>query len=413
MIKNKILYSNFASWVLDIVKAKGSYIWDKKGKRLIDFTSAWNVTNLGWNNPEITAVMINQAKKNNCVPGWAADPIQQKYASLLTQSLPEKLSVVIRATGGTEANEDALQLARAYTGRSQIIGFSNAYNGHSMAILALTFSPQSTKRIAPLMGKAIQMSFPRVSDSPGESQKRLKRFGKKLETILAKKDVAGVLVEPGIITGGGSTAIAPKGFCQLIRRLTREYGTLLIFDEVGTGFSRCGKLFGMELEGAVPDIVTLAKGMANGAAGIGAVVTTQEIAEKSYQAIQFYSTFGWMPPACAAALKTLEIHKRDKVWLKAKKDGDYLQAVLKRELLGHPNFETVNGIGMEVGLGLNKDKKIGKVSLVDKVVVRAREKGLFLVGNHENNIQLMPPLTITRKDLDKGIEILVKAIKSF
>jgi len=411
MIKHKILYSDFSSWVLDIVKAGGSYVWDKKGNRLIDFTSAWNITNLGWNNPEITAAMVNQAKKNSCVPGWAADPIQQEYASLLTQSLPDKLNVVIRVTGGTEANEDAIQLVRAYTGRSKIIGFTNTYHGHSMSILALTFSSQSTKRIAPLMGKAIQMSFPQFSDSPEESKKILDRFGKKLETILAKKDVAGLLVEPGIITGGGSTRMAPKGFCRLVRRLTKKYGTLLIFDEVGTGFSRCGKLFGMELEGAVPDIVTFAKGIANGAAGIGAVVTTKEIAEKSYKFIQIYSTFGWMPPACAAALKTLEIHKRDKVWLKAKKDGDYLQAALKRELLGHPNFEAVNGVGMEVGLGLKK--KIGKVSLVDKVVVKAREKGLFLVGNHQNNIQLMPPLTIARKDLDKGIEILVKVVKSF
>lgn len=393
MIKNNIIYSTFSNWTIEVVRAKGSDIWDKNNNKLLDFTSAWNVTNLGWNHPEINQAVIDQVKKNTYVPGWTSDPIQNKYAKNLVKSLPKKLSVVYRATGGTEANDVALQTARAYTKRKKIIGFKNTYHGHSFGCIAISSEDKDFEAISPLVPDFIHLDFPTTD---------LDEFGKKLEIILKNEDVACIVTEAGIITGGGSTEVAPKGFLKLVRKLSEKYGTLLVLDEVGTGFSRCGKLFGMEIENIVPDIATFAKGMSNGAQAMGAMVTSEEICQKSFNQTSIYSTFGWMPAACAASLKTLEIHKRDKIWQKAEKDGNYLKDTLKKEFKNNPKVTDINGIGMEIGIKLTK---------VDTVVLEARKNGLFLVSDNVGNIQIMPPLTIERKDLDKGIEIFIKSVK--
>ena len=414
MLKKKIIYNDFCDWVFNVVKAKGSCVWDDRGKKLIDFTSGWNVVNLGWNHPEITEAIIKQAKKNTYASMWTADPIQNKYADLLIRSLPKGLDAVGRATGGTEANEEALKTARAFTGRKKIIGFRDAYHGQSYGTMSLGYLPEYVESISPMVGGFIQMDFPCTTGDDVKDKKVLSQFSLKLGKLLSKKDVAAVVTEAGINTGWGSIYIAPKGYLTLVRKLTKKYGTLLILDEVGTGFSRCGKLFGMQIEGTTPDIVTLAKGMCNGAVAIGVMVTTKEIAERTYKKSNLTSTFGWMPIACAASLKTLQIHKRDKVWEKAKGDGKYMVGVLSRELDGNQSVEDIRGIGMEIGLTLLSNKRIAQENrkFAENVVMNCREKGLHLVLGSENNIQIMPPLTISRRDLDKGMEILIDVVRS-
>lgn len=395
----------FSDWIFDVSKARGDFIWDKAGNKLIDFTSGWNVTNLGWNHPEISEAIIKQTKKNTYASMWTADSTQNEYAKLLTQSLPKVLNAAGRATGGTEANEEALKTARAYTGRKKFVGFKNTYHGQSFATRAIGTIPEYSKAISPLVPGFIQMDYPAVASNAINERELLKRFANKFEKILSKREVAAIVTEAGIITGWGSTYVAPKGYLTLVRKLTKKYGTLLILDEVGTGFSRCGKLFGLELEGVTPDIVTFAKGISNGAQAIGAMVTTKEIAQKMSKVTDITSTFGWTPVACAAALKTLQIHIRDEVWKKAARDGGYTIKILKDELGGNKLVEDIRGIGMEVGVSLRGEK------LVKKVVNKTRFKGLHLVSDGEQNIQIMPPLTIDRKNLDKGISILVAVIR--
>lgn len=405
MIKKHIIYNDYSDWRFDVAKAKGDFIWNKNGKKLIDFTSGWNVTNLGWNHPEITQAIIAQAKKNTYASMWTADDIQNKYARELAKSLPKSLDAVGRATGGTEANEEAIKTARAYTGRKKIIGFKDTYHGQSFGTLAIGFLPEYVESISPLVGEYIHMEYPKTFGDNRKPEEILDEFGNKLEKRLAKGNVAAIVAEAGIITGWGSTYVAPNGFLTKVRKLTKKYGALLILDEVGTGFSRCGKLYGMQIENVVPDIATFAKGLSNGAAAIGAMVTTKNIAEKTYKKSNLVSTFGWTPISCAAALKTLQIHKRDKVSLKAKKDGEYLIDSLKKELAQSKNIEDIRGIGMEIGVSTTKK------GIVNKIVEKAQNKGLHIVSDNENNIQLMPPLTIDRKNLNKGIDILTSVFK--
>lgn len=412
MVKKHIIYNQFSEWRFDFQKGKGSYIWDRDGNRLIDFTSGWNVTNLGWNNPEIIEAVRGQLKKNTYAPMWSADPVQDELAKTLVSSLPERLTAVARATGGTEANEEALKTARAYTGRRKILSFKNTYHGQSFATIAVGFG-EYMDQIAPLIGGVVRIDYPHIDRKDKRPKEILVDFEEKLEALLKNEDIAAVITEAGIITGWGSTYLAPPGYLSLLRRLTQKYGSLLILDEVGTGFSRCGKLYSMELENVVPDIVTFAKGLSNGVAAIGAMVTTKRIADETYDKTNLTSTFGWNPPSCAAALKTLEIHLRDKVWEKAERDGKYLMKLLKEELKDCSKVGDIRGKGMVVGVEFIKNErdKTPDPDYAKKIVEIGYQKGLHLVLGDQGNIQLMPPLTIEKPVLEKGIEIFVDAVK--
>jgi 4-aminobutyrate aminotransferase-like enzyme len=399
MIENSIVYRNLKKYnFFRVSRAEGSLIWDRDGKKYIDFTSGWNVTNLGWNHPEVNEAVIAQAKKNVQGLLWGSDPIQEEYAAQLTAALPHGLDACAKATGGTEAIEESIKVARAATGRKKIIGFRNSYHGQLFASLALGYSPEMVERIAPLVPGFIQLDLP----LEGAGEENFKKFLDVLEDTLSLKDVAALITEPGIITGWGSTVIAYPGFLKAIREITNKYGTLLIVDEVGTGFSRTGKLFGIQRENVVPDMIVFAKGISNGASAIGTVVGNAELFKSTFQYISLISTFGWTPIACAAALKTLEIHQRDRVWEQAESKEKYIIQRLQ-QLVGD-SIVDLRGKGMEIGIGL-KDAETAR-----KVIDRAYEKGLHVVVGSEHNLQIMPPLTIPQELLEEGLEILVNIL---
>ena len=401
MIENSIVYRNFRGKYeyLPISKAQGSEIWDKDGKRYIDFTSACNVTNLGWNNLEVNEAVIQQAKKNVQGLLWGSDPIQEEYAKALTSALPKSLDACVKETGGTESVETAIKIARTYTGRKKIIGFKNSYHGQLFASVALGYSPNSVEKLSPLVPEIIQIDFPH--EDVGEEG--FDKFISDLENLLSKEDIAAVVTEPGIITGWGSTVVAYPGFLKKVKELTQKYGTLLIVDEVGTGFSRTGKLFGIEHEDVVPDMIVLAKGISNGASAIGTVVGQSVIFEKAFSDAILVSTFGWTPIACAAALKTLQIHRRDKVWEMAKKKGEYILEKLK-PFVGKA-ITSLRGKGMEIGIRFKNPETCSEVRK------KSFENGLHVVVGGNDNMQIMPPLTISQKLLDKGLETLIESIR--
>lgn len=402
MIENSIVYRNFKGKYkfLPLSKAEGSEIWDRSGKRYIDFTSGWNVTNLGWNNPEVNEAVIVQTKKNVQGLLWGSDPVQEEYAATLTAVLPEGLDACIKATGGTEAIECSIKVARAYTDRKKIIGFDGLYHGQLFASLALGSKAEKRQKVAPLVPEIAPILFPH--EDIGEEG--FEKFLAELENLLAKEDVAAVVTEPGVITGGGSTLVAYPGFLKKVRELTTKYGTLLIVDEVGSGFSRTGKLFGIEHEGVTPDIVVLAKGISNGAAAIGTAVGRSDMFASAFDDSILISTFGWTPIACAAALKTLQVHQRDKTWEMAEKKGKYITEKLSKYI--GEKLVSIRGMGMEIGLRC-KDSETA-----ESIQQAAFEDGLHVVVGSGHNIQLMPPLTISQELLDEGLAILTKRLRS-
>lgn len=409
MIKNKIIYNNFSDYQFRLTKAKNSYIWDDKNQRLIDFTSGWNVTNLGWNNEEIKKAVIKQARKNTYSSMWTEDPIQSLYAKELISSLPKGIESVTREATGVTANIMAIKTARAYTGKKKILSFRDTFHGSLYQTLQLGYAPEYpiSRSIFLDFKYNVHLNYPRIKYQDKNEKRILFDFINQLENVLKKdRDIAAFVTEAGIISGWGSTYVAPKGFLTEIRRLTKKHGVLLIVDEVGTGFSRTGKLFAINHENVTPDIIVFAKAMGNGAV-IAATATTHEIGEKTYLKSNPQSTFGWTPLNVAAALKTLEINKRDKVWEKSEKDGNYTIEVLRDKLRNSQIIEDINGIGMEIGVHLVKSKKINMRAIIQK----ARDYGLHLAYADNYSFQIMPPLTIERKLLDQGIEIFIKTLK--
>jgi len=408
MITNNIVYTKFSAYRFNIKKAQDSYLWDDSDKRYIDFTSGWNVTNLGWNNKEVIDAGIKQLHINSYSPMWALDKTQDIYAQSLTKALGHNLTVVARTTGGMESIEMAIKTARAYTGRKKILGFFEQFHGSSINALSLGYRPEWISRLTDARLDFVHLEYPRLYKSKKTEKELLQELELQLETALKNADVAAVVTEVGIITGWGSTHVAPSGFIDIIRKVTKKYGTLLIIDEVGTGFSRLGSLFGIHHVNVDPDIVCLAKAIANGSGVMAAMITTKKIAEATYLTSNLQSTFGWNPVACAMAQKTLEIHQRDRVADQAKEKGKYIMDVLKKELKDAAIVGDIRGIGMEIGV----DMKDVKPERVVKMVEDAFSSGLHIVCDYTSNIQLMPPLTIEKEVLNKGLDILISIINS-
>lgn len=401
MIENSIVYRTFKGTYayLPLSRAEGAFLWDRNGKRYIDFTSGWNVTNLGWNHPEINEAIVQQTKKNVQGLLWGSDPIQEEYAAALTAALPKELDACVKATGGTEAVEVSIKIARTYTNRKKILGFNGLYHGQLFASLALGAPWQSREKLSPLVPEIFPIEFPHEDIG----QARFEKFATEFESLLAHEDVAAVVTEPGIITGWGSTLVAYPGFLIKVRELTKKYGTLLIVDEVGTGFSRTGKLFGIEHENIVPDMIVFAKGISNGAAAIGTTVGPSNIFEPAFTDAVLISTFGWTPIACAAALRTLQIHQRDKTWEMAEQKGAYVMTKLKAHI--GDAVVGVHGKGMEIGI------QFKNVETCEQVQKAAFADGLHVITGSQNNMQIMPPLTISQELLDEGLEILIAHLK--
>lgn len=411
MIKNSIVYNY--KWQFTIKKAKGCYFWDQNDRKILDFSSGWNVANLGWNHPEIAKAMINQIKRNVYVPMEMGEEIQYKYAKKLLQSLPESFNVVSRSTGGTEANEQAIKIARAATGRKKIVGFYDAYHGESLGDLSIGYRKEYISKISPLVPQFVHLDYPAISLSQMSEKVILADFLQVLDDTLKKEDVAAVVTEPGMITGWGSAHLAPKGFLSGIRSITKNYGTLLILDEVGTGFSRTGKLFGMNHEDVVPDIATFAKGMSNGGAAIGALATSKDLIDSTEGETHLISTFGWTPVACAAAYATLNVHLREKIWEQSANKGQWLKTKLKEMLGGHPKVGDIRGMGMEIGLMFVNDRKQLKpdMKFAQLVANISLNKNLYLSIGDEGTLQLMPPLIASIDELDEGLNIITKSVK--
>ena len=174
---------------------------------------------------------------------------------MLTGALPHGLDACVKATSGTESIEVSIKIARVYTNRKKVIGFNGLYHGQLFASLALGAPAESREKITPLVPDIIPIEYPHEDIGRDGFEKFLEEFDK----LLSRKDVAAVVTEPGVVTGWGSTLVAYPGFLTKVREITKKYDTLLIVDEVGTGFSRTGKLFGIDHEDVVPDMVVLAK----------------------------------------------------------------------------------------------------------------------------------------------------------
>lgn len=374
--------------LLEIERAEGIYLYDRNGKQYIDFISGISTCNVGHRHPKVLETLRKQMEKylHVMVYGEYVLSPQVQLAKRLTELLPQNLDCVYFVNSGTEANETALTLARKVTGRKKFFSFHHAYHGSTFGSESILGDAGKRKPYEPLLPEVFFLEF----NDPESSG---------LEKI--DKQTAAVIIEP--IQGEGGINVAEKKFLQRLRKKCDDAGALLIFDEVQTGFGRTGKFFCFEHSGVVPDILTLAKGMGVGMP-IGACISSREKMKhfSDNPPLNHLTTFGGHPLSCAASLAGIEIIFSEKLLDAVPQKEKFI-----RENLVHPAIREIRGKGLMLGAVFQNGK------ILQKIIQRCRENRIivdwFLFA--DSVMRLAPPLTITMKELETSVRLILKSIK--
>jgi len=369
---------------LIFVKGKGSRLWDIKGKVYLDLFPGWGVGSLGHCHPKVMQGLRDQVSKLIFVPNNYYHPFQAKLAKeLIYWSFPGK---VFFANSGAEANEGAIKLARKFgapDGRYEIITFEDAFHGRTLAALAATGQKKYQNGFCPMPEGFKQVKFNNIAA---------------FKQAITDKTVA-VMLE--LIQGEGGVNISERDFVLALRKICDEKKLLLIIDEVQTGIGRTGKMFCYQHYGITPDVMTLAKALGGGLP-IGVMIAKKEFSDLLTPGMHA-STFGGGPVICKAALGVFKAMQQDKLLKNCQNMGLYLLEKLNLLKAAYPVIKDVRGMGLMFGVELNIEGK--------QIVEKCIERGLLINCTHEKVLRLMPALNITKKEIDKAIDILKSVLE--
>jgi 4-aminobutyrate aminotransferase len=400
---------------LPVDRAEGIYIWGSDGRRYIDFVAGFGACNAGHNHPKVVAAARAQMDKMVHAPlGMFAPETTLRLAYELSKIMPGKADMFFFGNSGTEAVEGGLKLARYATGRRAIIAFYGAFHGRSMGSASITTSKVKYRnRQGPFLADVYYARFPYPYRSAGTEeacvQEALDDIDRLFEHVIDPQDVAAFILEP--VQGEGGYIIPPTAWLRGLRKLCDRHGILLIVDEVQSGFGRAGKWFAVQTFGVEPDIICMAKGIANGFQ-LGSTAARAEVMSK-WGAASHGTTFGGNPVSCAAALATLEVIREEGLLENSKVVGAYMMEALKNLKAESPIVGDVRGVGMMIGVEFVKPgTKEPNTEAATRILKRALDAGLILYpcGHWSQTIRLIPPLTITREQASEGLEIFRKAV---
>ena len=368
------LFENYKRAPIEFVKAEGSYLIDNEGKAYLDFSSGIGVTNLGFH-PQVQQALIQQAGRIWHSPNLYLSSLQEQVAQELAGSYDY---LAFFCNSGAEANEAAIKLARKAAGKQGIITFQQSFHGRTFGAMAATGQDKIKKGFGdgvPHFSYAVYNDLASVED-------------------LVNQDTAAIMLE--LIQGESGVRPAEAAFVKDLADFCQQEGLLLIVDEVQTGMGRTGQLYSFEHYGIIPDIVTLAKGLANGLPA-GALLGKSSLAP-AFGPGSHGSTFGGNKLAMATALETLHIMKETGFMEEVRSKSAILLEQLQLAFKDHPKISAVRGLGMMIGIETSAS--------LSKIVEAARQKGLIILTAGENVIRLLPPLTISREEIQQGIAIL-------
>ncbi|MCC6873164.1 MAG: aspartate aminotransferase family protein [Sandaracinaceae bacterium] len=404
--------TNYYEESVVLSEGKGSRLKDLDGKSYLDFFGGILTVSLGHANEEINSAIVAQLGRLTHVSTlYPTVPIVE-LAESLAKAAPGKLEKCYFTASGTEADEMAVALAQVFTGNLELIALRHGYSGRSL--LAQSLTAHSSYRATPSQIAAIKHApapycyrCPFKLTYPSCGVACAKDIEELIQTTTTGK-VAGMLAEP--IQGVGGFVVPPKEYFQIASEIVHKYGGVFIADEVQTGFGRTGKMWGIEQFDVEPDIMTAAKGIANGMP-LGAIVTTAPIAD-SYKKAQI-STFGGNPLSCTAANKVLEIIERDHVVEHAAKMGELLFDGMRRIQKRFPKtIGDVRGKGLMMGVELVADKtaqdRTPNTKAVAALFEQTKKRGLLIGkgGLYGNTLRISPALNVAKDEIEEGVRIL-------
>jgi taurine--2-oxoglutarate transaminase len=406
-----------------VAGAEGRHFWDYDGKRYLDFASQLVNVSIGHQHPKVVAAIKEQAEKLCTIGPPMATEARSTLARMLADVTPGDLQMSFFTNGGAEANENAIKLARWYTGRHKVIARYRSYHGATAGAITLTGDPRRWPAEPGIPG-VVRMLDPYTYRCPAGHPDPCPvcTGAPHLEEILQYEGpdtVAAVILET--ITGTNGVIVPPDGYLQAIREVCDRHGIVLICDEVMAGFGRTGKWFGVDNWGVVPDILTVAKGINSGYVPLGAMVVREPIAR--WVRDKYFAgglTYSGHPLACASAIASIEAFKDEGIVENAAEMGGVFGTELRRLQEKHPSIGEVRGLGCFWGVELvkNRDTREPLVPFnatgeafapVARLAKAALDRGLYLM-THWNVVMVCPPLTITRDEIDEGIAILDEAL---
>ena len=371
------LFPVYPLFPVEIVQGKGCRVWDAEGHEYLDLYGGHAVISIGHAHPTYVEAISRQVAKLGFYSNSVINSLQEELGRRLPQAAGYPDFSLFLVNSGAEANENALKLASFHTGRSRVLAASKAFHGRTSLAVEATDNP---KIVAPINANG-HVTFLPLNDLPA------------FEAELRKGDVAAVIVE--CIQGVGGIRLATAEFMQGLRKLCDETGTVLICDEIQCGYGRSGRFFAHQHLGVTPDLVTCAKGIANGFP-MGAVLISPKF-EATYGMLG--TTFGGNHLGCAAALAVLDVMEAEQLTANAARVGDFLLQAFRELQSRCPHITDVRGRGLMIGIEFDQPIKEMRGSLV-------RDFNVFTGAASTNILRLLPPLCLTRAEVDDFIERL-------
>ena len=431
IVKNNLNYTLF-SWAkqgglnpINASNAKGSYVYDRDGKKYLDFSSQLMNVNIGHGNQRITKAVTKQMEQVSYVyPGMATN-VRGELGKKLAEITPGNLTKTFFTLGGADAIENAIKLARIYTGRHKIITHYRSYHGATYGAITAGGDPRRFAVDSQAVNNFVHVENPYAyrcpwgSSSVAECGERTLAHLERVIKFENPEAIAAILFEGE--SGSSGCIKYPPMYLKKVRELCDKYGILLIDDEVMSGFGRTGKMFAIEHHEVTPDIMCMAKGLTSGYLPLGAMTVTDTIANHFNDIpLLLGLTYSAHAVSCAAALENLKIIEEDDLVNKAAQMGTYIETEVEKLKAKHPSIGDFRNTGLLGCIELVKNRqskepitpwnaKPNEMEVTLKMAAKIRELGMFTFVRW-NWIFIAPPLNVSKEEVDEGLNIISQAI---
>lgn len=402
--------------------AQGVYLYDYDGKRYLDFSSGLMNVNIGHGDQRITEAVVKQMQEVSYITPNCVTKARGELGKKLAEICPGDLNKAFFTLCGATSIENAIKLARLYTGRHKILTRYQSYHGSSIGAMSASGDPRRLPVDSQQAPNFVHFDLPYAYRWEYGEEALLKESIKSLKRIIAyegPQNIAAILLEGQ--SGSSGCFLYPEGYLKAVRDLCNKHGILLIMDEVMSGFGRTGKWFGFEHHGIVPDMIAMAKGLTSGYLPFGCLMVSDRIATKyNDEILPLGLTYSAHPVCCAAALENLKIYEEDGLIENAAQMGKYMDEQVSLLMQKHPSIGDWRNKGLLGCLELVKNRKTKEpmapfnakpeeMAVMNKVAAKLREAGMYTFVRW-SYIFIAPPLIVTREQIDEGLAIISEAL---